>query len=87
MIGPFCSLRTDPVLMLKPDPAVGWYAENAQIALADPTTDERVVTPKAALLKLCAEAVDGARETEAVCTTALNQGSDMFANGYLTDAE
>jgi HK97 family phage major capsid protein len=33
--------------MLKADPAVGWYAENTQITLTDPTTDELVVTPKA----------------------------------------
>lgn len=33
--------------LLKADPAVGWYAENTQIALTDPTTDELVVTPKA----------------------------------------
>lgn len=33
--------------MLKADPAVGWYAENTQISLTDPTTDELVVTPKA----------------------------------------
>lgn len=29
------------------DPAVGWYAENTQITLTDPTTDEIVVTPRA----------------------------------------
>lgn len=29
------------------DPAVGWYAENTQISLTDPSTDELVVTPKA----------------------------------------
>lgn len=28
------------------DPAVAWYAENTTIALADPTTNELVVTPK-----------------------------------------
>lgn len=28
------------------DPAVGWYAENTQISLTDPTTSEIVVTPK-----------------------------------------
>ncbi|KWX22314.1 capsid protein [Mycolicibacterium wolinskyi] len=33
--------------MLTADPAVGWYAENTQIALTDPTTSELVVTPKA----------------------------------------
>lgn len=32
---------------LTADPAVGWYAENTQIALTDPSTDELVVTPKA----------------------------------------
>ncbi|CAJ1504166.1 phage major capsid protein [[Mycobacterium] holstebronense] len=33
--------------MLTADPAVGWYAENTQISLTDPSTDELVVTPKA----------------------------------------
>jgi HK97 family phage major capsid protein len=33
--------------MLTADPAVGWYAENTQISLTDPTTNELVVTPKA----------------------------------------
>lgn len=33
--------------LLTADPAVGWYAENTQITLADPTTAELVVTPKA----------------------------------------
>ncbi|AWT53857.1 phage major capsid protein [Mycolicibacterium smegmatis] len=33
--------------MLTADPAVGWYAENTQISLTDPTTDELVITPKA----------------------------------------
>lgn len=28
------------------DPAVGWYAENTQISLTDPSNDELVVTPK-----------------------------------------
>lgn len=28
------------------DPAVGWYAENSQISLTDPSTDELVITPK-----------------------------------------
>jgi HK97 family phage major capsid protein len=32
--------------MLTADPAVAWYAENSEISLADPTTDELVVTPK-----------------------------------------
>lgn len=31
---------------LTADPAVGWYAENTQISLTDPSTDELVVTPK-----------------------------------------
>lgn len=33
--------------MVKADPAVGWYAENTQISLTDPTLDELVVVPKA----------------------------------------
>lgn len=33
--------------VLTADPAVGWYAENTQISLTDPSTDELVVTPKA----------------------------------------
>lgn len=32
--------------MLTADPAVGWYAENTQITLTDPSTNELVVTPK-----------------------------------------
>ncbi|WP_137148081.1 phage major capsid protein [Mycolicibacterium sp. CR10] len=32
---------------LTADPATGWYAENTQITLTDPTTNELVVTPKA----------------------------------------
>ena len=32
--------------MLTADPAVGWYAENTQISLTDPSTTELVVTPK-----------------------------------------
>ncbi|NVN51311.1 phage major capsid protein [Mycolicibacterium hippocampi] len=32
--------------MLTADPATGWYAENTQISLTDPTTNELVVTPK-----------------------------------------
>lgn len=32
--------------MLTADPAVGWYAENTQISLTDPTNTELVVTPK-----------------------------------------
>lgn len=32
--------------MLTADPAVGWYAENTQISLTDPTTSELIVTPK-----------------------------------------
>lgn len=31
---------------LTADPSVGWYAENTQISLTDPSTDELVVTPK-----------------------------------------
>lgn len=33
--------------MIAADPAVGWYAENTQISLTDPDTDELVITPKA----------------------------------------
>lgn len=33
--------------LLVADPAVGWYAENTQITLTDPDTDEITVTPKA----------------------------------------
>ena len=45
VIGP----RTESIRfpMLTADPAVGWYAENTQISLTDPTTNELVVTPKA----------------------------------------
>ena len=32
--------------VLTSDPATGWYAENTQISLTDPTTTEIVVTPK-----------------------------------------
>ncbi|WP_099024457.1 phage major capsid protein [Mycolicibacterium palauense] len=32
--------------MLTADPAVGWYAENTQISLTDPTNTELVITPK-----------------------------------------
>ncbi|CAN5676331.1 hypothetical protein BH10ACT9_BH10ACT9_28450 [soil metagenome] len=32
--------------MLTADPAVGWYAENTQISLTDPTNSELVITPK-----------------------------------------
>lgn len=32
--------------MLTADPSVGWYAENSQITLTDPTDSELVVTPK-----------------------------------------
>lgn len=32
--------------MLTADPAVGWYAENTQISLTDPTTNELVVVPR-----------------------------------------
>lgn len=42
------------------DPAVGWYAENTQISLADPTTSELVVTPKkvAGLTQISTEAAE-----------------------------
>ncbi|BDY27535.1 phage major capsid protein [Mycolicibacterium mageritense] len=33
--------------LLVADPAVGWYAENTQITLEDPDTDELVIVPKA----------------------------------------
>ncbi len=33
--------------ILGADPAVGWYAENTQITLTDPTTSELVISPKA----------------------------------------
>jgi HK97 family phage major capsid protein len=33
--------------MLTADPAVGWYPENTQITLTDPSTSELVVTPRA----------------------------------------
>ena len=32
--------------MITADPATGWYAENTQISLTDPTTSELVITPK-----------------------------------------
>jgi HK97 family phage major capsid protein len=32
--------------MLTADPATGWYAENSQISLTDPTTNELVIVPK-----------------------------------------
>lgn len=32
--------------ILSADPSVGWYAENTQISLTDPTTTELVITPK-----------------------------------------
>jgi HK97 family phage major capsid protein len=46
--------------MLKADPATGWYAENTQISLTDPTTDELVVTPKkvAGLTQISNEAAE-----------------------------
>lgn len=45
---------------LTADPAVGWYAENTQISLTDPTTNELVVTPKkvAGLTQISNEAAD-----------------------------
>ncbi|QZH60491.1 phage major capsid protein [Mycolicibacterium farcinogenes] len=33
--------------LLTADPAVGWYAENTQITLTDPVTEELVIVPKA----------------------------------------
>lgn len=46
--------------LLTADPAVGWYAENSQIALTDPTTTEIVVTPKkvAGLTQISNEAAE-----------------------------
>ncbi|ULN33615.1 phage major capsid protein [Mycolicibacterium smegmatis] len=46
--------------LLTADPAVGWYAENTQIALTDPTTSEIVVTPKkvAGLTQISNEAAE-----------------------------
>lgn len=46
--------------MLTADPAVGWYAENTQITLTDPTTSEIVVTPKkvAGLTQISNEAAE-----------------------------
>lgn len=45
---------------LTADPAVGWYAENTLIGLADPTTAELVVTPKkvAGLTQISTEAAE-----------------------------
>ena len=45
---------------LTADPAVGWYAENTQITLTDPTTNELVVTPRkvAGLTQISNEAAD-----------------------------
>lgn len=42
------------------DPAVGWYAENTQISLTDPTTSELVITPKkvAGLTQISTEAAE-----------------------------
>lgn len=46
--------------MLTADPAVGWYAENTQISLTDPTTNELVIVPKkvAGLTQISNEAAD-----------------------------
>lgn len=46
--------------MITADPAVGWYAENSQITLADPTTSELVITPKkvAGLTQISNEAAE-----------------------------
>lgn len=45
---------------LTADPATGWYAENTQIALTDPTMGEIVITPKkvAGLTQISNEAAD-----------------------------
>lgn len=58
--------------VLTADPAVGWYAENTQIALTDPGTDELVITPKkvAGLTQISNEA---AQDTNpAVANTVAN---------------
>jgi HK97 family phage major capsid protein len=46
--------------MITADPAVGWTAENTQISLTDPTTNELVVTPKkvAGLTQISNEAAE-----------------------------
>ncbi|UJL27005.1 phage major capsid protein [Mycolicibacterium vanbaalenii] len=46
--------------MYTADPAVGWYAENSQISLTDPTNNELVITPKkvAGLTQVSNEAAD-----------------------------
>lgn len=46
--------------MLTADPAVGWYAENSQISLTDPSNSELVITPKkvAGLTQSSNEAID-----------------------------
>jgi len=46
--------------MLTADPAVAWTAENSQISLTDPTTNELVVTPKkvAGLTQISNEAAE-----------------------------
>jgi HK97 family phage major capsid protein len=46
--------------MLTADPATGWYAENTQISLTDPSNSELVVTPKkvAGLTQISTEAAE-----------------------------
>jgi len=46
--------------MLTADPATGWYAENSQISLTDPTNTELVITPKkvAGLTQTSNEAIE-----------------------------
>lgn len=46
--------------MLTADPSVGWYAENTEISLTDPTTNELVIVPKkvAGLTQISNEAAE-----------------------------
>src|SRR5215207_6339037 len=46
--------------LLTADPATGWYQENTQISLTDPSTSEIVVTPKkvAGLTQISNEAAE-----------------------------
>ncbi|RZS58973.1 HK97 family phage major capsid protein [Microcella putealis] len=56
------------------EPAAGWYGENAEISLTDPTTAEEVVTPKkvAALHKMSNElAADSSPQAAQVVGNAL----------------
>ncbi len=48
------------VPMLTADPSVGWYAENTEISLTDPSTNELVITPKkvAGLTQISNEAAE-----------------------------